>query len=234
VSIPEQFLTYRQFLLRFVQALLESSRRAAATLRERATAISDRGFADVSEYVPAARGGPQAIYEQLIKPRMADHAEADLPRLRREARDICSLADAPMLTDTAAIARNASEKLNDLVLGDPSVSEQNPLSRLRFLAYQSLQHDLDDVVRQTVTQATMRRAQELQERTHLMLRSGYRPDVFAFEQSYLVAAIKGGDERPALAETITVRGLDDDTVMYVRVANGVWPRLFEGAGVELK
>jgi hypothetical protein len=232
-SIPNQILDYRQFLQRSLQATQEATRQAAETLRARATAISDRGFRDVSEYLPTVRGGPQAIYRTLIQPRMADHAEVDLPHLRRNAQALGAFVNAPVQTEEAAIQRCAREVITTLVLGDPTVSEQDPRARLRYLAYQSLQHDMEEAVRQAVTQATLRRAQELQQRTHLMLRTGYRPGAFAFQQTYLVAAIQDVDEKPMLAETTPVRGLDPEMVMYVRVANGVWPRLFEGAGVVL-
>lgn len=179
------------------------------------------------------RGGPQEIYQRLIKPRMTEHASTDLPRLRREARQVCSFADATVQTDERAIEQDAREMVNQLVVGDPTVSEQDPLARLRFLAYQSLQRDLEEVVQKTVTQQTLQRAQELQRRTHLMLRTGFREGLFAFQQAYLVAAVDGIDQKPALVETVSVRGLDPDMVMYVRIVNGVWPRLFEGAGVKL-
>ncbi len=233
-SIPEQILVYRQFLQRSLQATQAAAQQAAERLRERATAISDRGFRDISEYLPSVRGGPQEIYQRLIRPRMADHADGDLPRLRRDAQEICPFAGAPVQTAAQAIEQRAREAITQLVLGDPEVSEHDPRARLRYLAYQSLQHDLEDVVQQTVTQATLQRAQDLHERTHLMLRTGYRQGVFAYQRDYLIAAIRNTDEKPALAETISVRGLDQDTVMYARVANAVWPRLFEGAGVELQ
>jgi hypothetical protein len=233
-SIPEQILIYRQFLQRSLQETQAAARRAAERLRERATAISDRGFRDISEYLPTVRGGPQEIYQRLIQPRMADHADGDLPRLRRDAQELCPFAGASVQTDEQAIEQRAHDAIRSLVLGDPEVSEQDRRARLRYLAYQSLQHDLEEVVQQTVTQATLQRAQDLQERTHLMLRTGYRQGVFAYQRAYLVAAIRNTDEKPELAEIISVRGLDQDTVMYARVANAVWPRLFEGAGVELQ
>lgn len=233
-SIPKQILDYRQFLFRSLVATQVASQQAAERLRERATAISDRGFRDISEYLASVRGGPQEIYQRLIRPHMADYADGDLPRLRRDAQELCPFADAPVQTDVQEIEQRARAAITDLVLGHPEVSEHDPRARLRYLAYRSLQHDLEEVVQQTVTQATLQRAQDLHERTHLMLRTGYRQGVFAYQRDYLIAAIRNVDEKPMLAESISVRGLDQDTVMYARVASAVWPRLFEGAGVELR
>lgn len=230
---------YRRFVSQTIQSALEAARRAAEQLRERATAISDRGFHDVSEYLPMVRGGPLEIYERRVQPQLQDYAVRDLPVLRREAREAHLLINAPVTDDQAAIQQRSDEFITRLVLGNAQVSEQDPQAGLRYLAYHTLQRDLEEVVQQTVTQVIAGRAQDLQQRTHSMVRTGYHATrigvqhIIPTQQDYLVADVHATGELSDLVETAPVRGLDNETVMYVRIMNGVWPRLFEGAGVTL-
>lgn len=233
---------HRRFLQRYLQGLDDAihgapernEAGAADLLRGRAEAIGHYGFRDLSEYVPMARGGPIAIYNDQIAPRMPTHRAEDVPRLRRYAQELCSFRAAQMSDDEIAIRDAARATINTLVLGDEQVSERDPHARLRHIAYNTLRSDLEEITLQTMTQQILQRALDLQKRTHLMLRTGYRQDLTAYPQDYLVAALVDVGEAPSLAETILVRGFDRECVMYVRVMSGVWPTLFDGGRVVLK
>lgn len=238
----QQIMGYREFLQRYLQGLAEGvhgapeRRQAGATqiLRERSEGVGRYGFRDLSEYLPMAHGGPIAVYNQHIAPRMAAHVPEDLQRLRRYAREHASFLDVAMSDDPQAIHAATRELINRLVLGDPQATERDPAAGLRFIAYDTLRGDLEELAAQTITQQFLQRARDLQERTHLMLRTGYRPGGAAYSQSYLVASLPDIGEVPDLAETILVRGFDHEAVMYVRVLSGLWPSLFEGGGVVLQ
>jgi hypothetical protein len=225
-------------ILEFLRHTLESyeaaARATATTLIQRADQIERRGFRDVTEFIPASRGDALSIYQRLIAPNEARHATADLPELRRLAQEAGSITENVRSADLAdELYAEARQRLRDLVLGEASANEHSPRAQLRHIAYRSVQRDLDLIAAQSVTGAFAERATALAERTPIMMSLSLRLGQETFPHTYIITPVSGSSQEPDLLDTTEVRSLDAQTIMYVRIVSRIWPRLFDGAEVQL-
>ncbi|NTW02409.1 MAG: hypothetical protein HGA19_14210, partial [Oscillochloris sp.] len=210
----------------YQQAAIEVTRE----LRRRADRLAELAKHDVTEYAPLALGGPVAFYDHYIAPIQPELIERDLLALRRFAQIRGPLADA-LASDKTALLNSPRQRIWDLVLGDPTVTELDERACLRFLAYRTMQQALDQFTTQSISQAVSARAIDLHRRTRLMLHSSHQPDTF--EQSYVIVPLSGTAQTFELAETIEIRSLDHQLVIFCRIVSHVWPRLFEAANLKL-
>lgn len=223
-----------EFLRRTLTSYEAAARATSATLLQRAEQIERRGFRDVTEFIPASRGDALSIYQRLIAPNETRHAATDLPELRRLAQEAGSITENVRSEDlTDELDAEARQRFRDLVLGEASTNEHSPRAQLRHIAYRSVQRDLDLIAAQSVTEAFAERAAALAERTPLMMSLSLRLGQETFPHAYLITPVSGSSHEPDLLDTTEVRSLDAQTIMYVRIVSRIWPRLFDGARVEL-
>ncbi|MEI7643687.1 MAG: hypothetical protein WCJ55_05180, partial [Chloroflexales bacterium] len=233
-DIPAKILTYHQGFAQCLDRLTSIAHQASKTLRERAALIGRNDLQDISEYLPVVQSGPQDLYRKLIQPGMPEQAKHDLPALRRQSQELISLSAAVQGGSTWPTDQQMQGVIGSLVLGDASVSEQDPRAGLRFLSYQALRGIVNHVSPHGQMALSFAQMGEIQRRAHLMIKPGYRPKRTLHQESYLITPTQDTGASLALAETITVGGLDEQSVIYTRIASDLWPRVFEDEQVQLQ
>lgn len=233
-GVPDQMEQFVDYLRREADVHHEVARRFQERLRERATKVAERGFRDVTEYIPMTGGGPMEIYRQRLAPNLAQYLRSDLAHLRREAQALGNLTEGVLSAEhRPMMVERAERHLHRLVLGDRNVAESHAGAGLRHIAYRSAQRDLDIIAAENLTHALIERATELRGRTPLLVNLGFRPGQETFHQAYTIAPLAGSSQQPDLQDTIEVRSIDPQMIMYVRVVSRIWPRIFDSAELRL-
>ena len=236
-TIPEYLRTMVTYLRMEEEVHRKEAEATSSKLRERADTIAKHGFSDMSEYVPIPGADALSFYREWIEPRFASTAQQDLVEVRRLVqRKGLAISSERVCTaeHIEELRQGARKRLYALVVGDRGESEyQLNISGIRQLAYVPVRDLLDRYVRHRLAKQLAERARYLVDRTPFLLRQSDRTQQLTFAQSYLVTNIAGIRGHPVFLESVYVRSLDPEMIMYIRVVCRAWPRLFAEADIRL-